>query len=135
MPSSFTNQGKLYYILEKTISSRSTGVECFQLSMKVSEELCIPSSCINSSSVVHISSRTCHNSIQTSHSSGTMLDGGSLDFHSSQHVERCSLLLSHHRRSHHGCFSRHDAQGSAIAALNPWLLCGDLCCVEKGSLP
>ena len=46
--------------------------------MEVSGELYISSSSINSSSVVHVCSETCHKSIQTSYSSGTMLDGGSL---------------------------------------------------------
>ena len=45
---------------------------------------------INFSSVVQFSSGTCYKSVQISHSSGTMLDGGSLASHSSQHVGRCS---------------------------------------------
>ena len=47
---------------------------------------------------------------------GTMLDGGSLAPLSSQHVGRHTSTVSHHKRSHHGCFSRPDAQGSAISA-------------------
>ena len=49
----------------------------------------------------------------------TMLDGGSLAPHSSQHVGRCSSVVPHHKRSHHGCFGRPGAQGSAISAFNP----------------
>ena len=48
-----------------------------------------------------------------------MLDGGSLAFHSSQDVGRQSLVVSHHKRSHHGCFGRPCAQGSVISAFNP----------------
>ena len=47
-----------------------------------------------------------------------MLDGGSLASHSSQHVARCSLVLPHHKRSHHGCFGRPCVQGSAISTFN-----------------
>ena len=52
-------------------------------------------------------------------SGGSMLDGGSLASHSSQHAGRHSSVVSHHKRSHHGCFSRPGTQGSAISAFNP----------------
>ena len=52
-------------------------------------------------------------------SSGTVLDGGSFASHSSQPVGRYSSVLSCHKRSLHGCFSRPGAQGSAISAFNP----------------
>ena len=48
-----------------------------------------------------------------------MLDGGSLAPHSSQHVGRCFSTVPHHKRSHHGCFGRPGAQGSAISTFNP----------------
>ena len=48
-----------------------------------------------------------------------MLDGGSLASHISQHAGRCSSAVSHYKRSHHGCFSRPGAQGSAISAFHP----------------
>ena len=32
---------------------------------------------------------------------------------------KCSLMVSHHKRSHHGCISRPGTQGSAISAFNP----------------
>ena len=38
---------------------------------------------------------------------------------SSQYVSRYSSALSHHKRSHHGCFSRPHAQGSPISAFIP----------------
>ena len=118
----------------KTITSRSFGVECIQPSMEVSNELCISSSCISSFSFVQVSTGTCHKQIQTSYSGGIMLYEGSLASHSSQHVGRHSSSVSYHKKSHHGCFSRPGAQGSAIAAFNPWLL-RDMSCTDKGSLP
>ena len=61
----------------------------------------------------HVNSQT-----QSFDSGGTMLDGGSLASHSSQHVGRCSLVVSHHKRSRCGCFSRSGTQGSAISTFN-----------------
>ena len=54
---------------------------------------------------------------ETFTSGGSMLDGGSLASHSSQHAGRCSLAVSHHKRSHCGCFGRPGAQGSAFNPL------------------
>ena len=48
-----------------------------------------------------------------------MLDGGCLASHRSQHDARYSSVVSHHKRSHCGCFSRPGTQGSAISAFNP----------------
>ena len=100
-------------------TSGSCGVECLQPSLDVSGKLCVSSSCISSSSSVQVPGRTCQRSTQTFDSGGTMMDGGSLALHSSQHVGRCSLGLSHHRISLHGCFGRACAQGSAASAFNP----------------
>ena len=66
-----------------------------------------------------VSGRTCQRSTQTVDSGGTILDGGSLAPHSSQHVGRDSLVVPWHKRSHHGCLIRSGAQGSAISAYNP----------------
>ena len=115
------------------ITSRNFGVECNQQSVEVSGKLCIYSSIINSSSVVQVSNRTCHHTIQTSYSSGTMLDRGFLPSHSSQHVKRCFSSASHYKGSCHRCVSRLVAQGCTIAALTLWLL-WYMCCVDKGSL-
>ena len=60
--------------------------------------------------------------------------GSSLASHSSQHAGRCSLAVSHHKRSHCGCFGRPGAEGSVVSAFNPWLL-SDMCYADKGSLP
>ena len=61
----------------------------------------------------------CEWSTQTFTSGGIMLDGGSLASHHSQHVGRCSSVVSHCKRSRHGCFGRPGAQGSVISAFNP----------------
>ena len=66
-----------------------------------------------------VSGRTCQQSTQTFDYGGTMLDGGSLASHSSQHVGRCSSVSSHHKISHCGCFGWPGAQGSVISAFNP----------------
>ena len=48
-----------------------------------------------------------------------MLDGGSLASHSSRHAGRPSWVVSHCKRSRHGCFGRPGTQGSAVSAFNP----------------
>ena len=95
------------------------GVEHLQLPLDVSGMQCVSSSCISSPSSVQVSSRTCQRSTQTFDSGGTMLDGGSLASHSSQHVGRHSWVLSHHKRSCCGCFASPCAQVSAISTFNP----------------
>ena len=95
------------------------GVECLQPSLEFSGKLCVSSSGSGPSYSVQVSSRTCQWSTQTFTSGDSMLDGGSLASHSSQHAGRCSSVVSHHKRSHCGCFSRPGAQGSAISAFNP----------------
>ena len=95
------------------------GVECLQLSLEFSGKFCVSSSSSGPSCSVQISSRTCQQSTQTFFSGGTMLDGGSLASHSSQHASRCSSAVSHCKRSCHGCFGRPGAQGSMISAFNP----------------
>ena len=52
-------------------------------------------------------------------SGGAVLDGGSLAPHSSQHVDRCSSAVFHHKRFHCGCLGRPGTQGSTISAFNP----------------
>ena len=93
-------------------------VECLQPSLDFSGKLCVSSSSSSSSGSVQVSGRTCQWSTLTFGSGGTMLDGGSLASHHSQHVGRCSSAMSHHKRSC-GCFNGPGAQGSAISAFNP----------------
>ena len=61
-----------------------------------------------------------------------MLNGGSLASQSSQHVGGHSSAVSHHKRSHHGCFGRPCAQGSAISAFNP--LAAQRCVLHRQEL-
>ena len=49
----------------------------------------------------------------------TMLGGGSLAPHSSQHVGRCSSVVPHHKRSPWGCLGGPGTQGSATCTFNP----------------
>ena len=83
-------------------------------------KLHVSSSYISSSSSVQVSGRTCQRSTQDFNSGGTMLDGGSLASHSSQHVGIHSSALSHHKRSYCGYISRPHAQGPAVSAFNPF---------------
>ena len=61
-----------------------------------------------------------------------MLDGNSMAFFRSQYVGRCSLVLSHCKRSCHGCFGRPCAQGYSISAFNP--LAAQRCVLQTGVL-
>ena len=117
--------------IENSATSGGLEVECLQPSLDVSGMLCVSSSCISSSSSVQVSGRTCQRSTQTFDSSDTMLDGGSLASHSSQHVGIHSSVLSHHKGSLHGCFGRQCAQWSAISAFKP----SEMCDAQTGSLP
>ena len=105
--------------LVKPTTSGSLGIKCFQSSLDISGELYISFSCISSPGSVQVCGRVCHSSIHTTNSSGTILDGGSSAFHSSQHVRRHSSSVSYHKRSHQGCLSRVMAQGFARIAFNP----------------
>ena len=113
----------------KSITSCSLGDECIQQSLAVSGEFSVLSSGINSPGSVQVSSRTCHKSFQASHSSGSLLDGGSLASHSSQHVGRHSSG-SHHKGPYCGCFCRSGDQGSAMAAFNPLVAKRCLLCIQ-----
>ena len=95
------------------------GVECLQPSLEISGKLCVSSSSSGPSCSVQVSSRTCQWSTQTFTSGGSMLDGGFLASHSSQHAGRCTSAVSHCKKSRCGCFSRPGTQGSAISAFNP----------------
>ena len=105
--------------LGNSTTSGGLGVECLQPSLDSSGKLCVSSSDSSSSRSVQVSGGTCQQSTQTFDSGVTMLDGGSLASHCSQHVGKCSLAVSHHKRSHHGYFGRPGAQGSVITAFNP----------------
>ena len=85
----------------------------------LSGELCVSSFKFSSHGSIQVPGIICHRSFQSSYSCGTLLDGGSLASHSSQHVGKHSSLVSHCKGPHHGCLSQLGAKGSAIAAFNP----------------
>ena len=79
-----------------------------------------------------VSGGTCQWSTQIFDSGGTMLDGGFLASYCSQHVGRHLSVVSHHKRAHHGCFSRPGTQGSAIFGFNP--LAAQQCVLHRQGL-
>ena len=110
------------------------GVECLQPSLDISGKLCVSSSCISSSSSVHVSGRKCQRSTQTFDCGGIMLDGGSLVSHSSEHVGRHSSALSHQKRFSSWMFLvGHVLKGLPYLLLTLWLLIG-VCYTDRGSL-
>ena len=115
---SFYSMLGLFYLGNCTTSG-GLGVECLQPSLDFSGKLCVSFSSCGPSSSVQVSGKSCQRSTETFDSGGTMLDGGSLASHSSQHVGGCSLAVSHHNRYSHGCFGRLGNRGSAISAFNP----------------
>ena len=117
--SSHFTQCQQYYTWKKPLPLGGIGGECIQPSLDISDKLCLSFFLISSSGSVPVSGRTCLMSIQTSDSSGTMLDVGTMVSPSFQHVGRHSSMLSCHKRSHCGCFGRPDIQSSAISAFNP----------------
>ena len=115
LASSCSTQCQHYFTLETPLPVGALGLNAFSHPWNFSGKLCL-SSCGSGPSC---SSRTCQWSTQTFDSGGAMLDGGSLASHHSQHVGRCSSVVSHHKKSCHGCFGRPGAQGSVISAFNP----------------
>ena len=122
---SFYSLPALFHFGNSTASG-GLGVECLQPSLEISGKLCVPSSSSGPSCSVQVSSRTCQRSTQTFDSGGSMLDGGSLASHSSQHAGRHSSVVSHCKRSRCGCLGRPGAEGSAVSAFNP-LGCSAMC--------
>ena len=110
------------------ITSRLFGVECIQPSVDISGELCLYSSSINSYSDVQVSSGTCNKSVQTYYSKDTMLDGGSLASHSSQH-NHCPII----KDLVMGISVGQVLQGLQFLHLT-LLLFRDVCCTDKSCL-
>ena len=69
-----------------------------------------------------VSSRTCYRSIQTTYPGGTLLDGGSLASHSSQHVGVTLLITVLPKHPHHGCLVDQILKGLQLLHLTLWLL-------------
>ena len=109
-------------------TSGGLGFECLQPSLDITGKLCF----LLLYRSVHVSGRACQRSTQTVDSGCTMLDGGSLAPHSSQHVGRHPWQCPIIKRSCCGCFGRPCAQGSAISAFNP--LAAQRCVLQRGSL-
>ena len=86
-------------LLHLGISSTSggLGVECLQPSLDISGKLCVSSSCLSSSDSVPSVWLNMSKVNSDGWSWCTMLDGGSLAPHSSQHVGRHSLVVPHHK--------------------------------------
>ena len=114
-----STQCQHYFILETPLPLGVLGLNAFSHPWTFQVSYVFPSPSSGPSSCAQVSGRTCQWSTQIFDSGGTMLDGGSLASHSSQHVGGCSLVVSNCKRSHHGCFSRPGTQGSAISAFNP----------------
>ena len=90
----YQSMSALLYLGEPT-TCRSLGVECFRPSLDIYGDLCVSCSCISSPSSVQVSGIIYQQSIQTTYSTGTLLDGGSLASHSFQHAGRHSSPMSY----------------------------------------
>ena len=104
--------------LAKSPTSQTLEVECFQPCLEISGKLYVYSFSFISADFIQAPGRMCYRSDQTSYSSGILLDGGSLAYHSSQHAGRHSLLIIHDKRPHHGCLNQSGVQGSALTAFD-----------------
>ena len=115
-------------------STTSSGlwVECLQPSLEFSCKLCVSSSGSGPSCPVQVPGRTCQRSTQTFASGGAMLDGGSLASCHSQHVGRCSSVVSHCKRSCHGCFVAQVVKGLQYLHVTLWQL-RDVCYADSFS--
>ena len=120
--------------LGKSISCGSLGIECFQFSLDIWNELCVFLFCFSCPSSVQASGRTCHRSIQTSHSSYTLLNGGSLASHSPQHLKRDSWWCCIVKNFIKDVLVPWVLKGLSLVELT-LLLLTDVCCTDKGCLP
>ena len=105
-----TSQCHLYYTLENLFPPGALGLNAFKNPWQFQLSYVIPPPAL----ILLVMSKflaECHKSIKTSHSSGSLLDAGSLTSHSCQHVGRCPTLISHCKVFCHGCFSSPGAQG------------------------
>ena len=100
--------------LGKSLTSGFLGVEYIQPPLDILGEVCVSFSTFSFPSSIKLPGRMCHRSVQTSFVA--MLDGGSL---ASQHVGRCSSVVSLCKGPCHGYLFRPCVQGSTITALNP----------------
>ena len=111
--------------MENPLTPGAFGLNTFNYSWKF--QLCLSSSLTSSFSSAPISGKAGFKSIQTSHFSCTLLDGGSLAYHYSKTYWKYSLSVSHHKRSCQGCFSRPGGKGLLSLSLTFMLLRAVLC--------
>ena len=115
-------------------TSEGLGVEWLQPSLDVSDKLHISSSCISSSSSVHVSGGTCQRSAQTFDSGGPLLDGGSLLLTVLNMLadipQQCPIIKDLIVDVSAGQVLK----GLPYLHLTLWLL-NEVCYVDRGSLP
>ena len=119
--------------LGKSTTSQSLRVECFQLSLDTSGELCVSSSFIYSPSSLQVSGRPDHRSFQT-FSSDTLFDRGSLASHSLQPIGRHSSSGSFFPHLIKYDFIDWVLKGLPLLHLTLWLF-RDVHCAYKRCLP
>ena len=108
-----------YYTLRNPLSRGGCGLNAFNHILKFQVRDFFPYPALVPLVQYQVSGGTAHKLIKISHSSCTLLHGGSLASHCSQYIGRCSLPVCHCKRSHQGCFNRPSAKGSVISACNP----------------
>ena len=114
LASSCTNQCQhYYYTLEILLPLGNLELNALSHPRTYQEDYVFPAATFYSPSFVNLSAITCYRSIQTSGSSGTVLDAGFMDSHCFQHVGRHYSLVSCHERFHEKCLIRPGAQGFA----------------------
>ena len=134
LASSHSTQCQHYFTLETLLPLGALGLNAFSHPWKFQVSYVFPPLALVPLVLSQVSSQTCQRSTQTFTSGGSMLDGGSLASHSSQHAGRCSSGVLCSNRSCHGCFGRPGTQGSVYLHLTLWLL-SDVCYADRGSLP
>ena len=119
LASSHSTQCQHYYILESPLPLGALGLNAFNHPWTFQAGNMFPPPVLVPLVLSKFLAEHVKGQLKTIASGGTMLYGGSLAPHSSQHVGRHSLAVPHHTKSHHGCLGRPGGQGSAISAFNP----------------
>ena len=119
LASSHSTQCQHYFTLETPLPLGALGLNAFSHPSKFQVSYVFPPPALVPLVLAKFLAEHVNGQLKTFTSGGSMLDGGSLASHSSQHAGRCSSMVSHHKRSCHGCLGRPGAQGSAVSAFNP----------------
>ena len=117
LASSCSTQYQHYYTLESPLPLGVLGLNAFNHPWMFQVSYMFPPPALVPLVLSKFPGTKCQRSTQIFDSGGTMLNGGSLAPHSSQHVGRHSSVVSCHKRSCCGCLSRPSAQGSAISGI------------------